>query len=69
MTMPKGWRSPRLDDRIQKMQNLNDSEIALKQWMITRIGYELQAFKDGVKSSKDKYDTFSDEWQSTVANR
>ncbi len=61
--MPKGWRpspslSKMLDDRIQKMSDPKNSETELKKWMIDRIGYEVLAYRDAIKSFKVKFDIF-----------
>jgi hypothetical protein len=77
MTMPKGWKPPPphtnkllevLDDRLRKMYDFDHNEIELKKWMIEGIRYELKAFKDALKSSKESFDTFSDEWTSNLSN-
>jgi hypothetical protein len=60
VTTPKGWQPPNpplTDDRIQKMSDPNNHEIGLKKWMIDRISYEIPAFKDILKTSKDEFET------------
>jgi hypothetical protein len=55
---------PLTDDRIQKMSDPNNHEIGLKKWMIDRISYEILAFKDTLRSSKDEFETVVNNWTS-----
>ena len=67
MTMPKGWKSISKPNDLfntkDKKMSSDVEEKELRKWFIERIEYEIHAYINNLKSNKEKFNSFVNEWK------